>query len=79
MSKMPVTDSVPPAAESSDVEARRMREALEDVLVILGDPAGYCENDRTEIAQAVARIERALGRRPEPSWHALPSPVAGDR
>ena len=44
-------------------EVERLREALEGVLVMLGKPEGYCENDRTEVAHAVAEAERALGRR----------------
>ena len=79
MSKTPATDSTAPAAESANAEARRLRAALEDLLVILGDTVGYCEHDRTEIAQAVARIERALGRRVEPAWRPLNTPAAADR
>lgn len=52
-------------------ENARLRDALEDVLTILGNPAAYCEHDRTEVAQAVAEAERALGRRPEPAWRRL--------
>ncbi len=43
-------------------EIVRLREGLEGVLLILGNPAGYSENDRTEVAHAVAEAERALGR-----------------
>jgi hypothetical protein len=44
-------------------EVERLREALEGVLIILGNPEGYCERDQTEVAHAVAEAERALGRR----------------
>ena len=59
-----------PAAEAVAAagDAEKLREALEDVLTILGDPSGYCESDRTEVAQAVAHVERALGRRPQDRW-----------
>ena len=73
MNETLASDSTAAAAEAEASEARRLREALEDLLVILGDPAGYCEDDRTEVAQAVAKIERALGRRAEPVWRPLPS------
>jgi hypothetical protein len=42
-------------------ENARLREALDDVLVILGDPATYHEDDRTEVAHAVGRAKRGLG------------------
>lgn len=45
-------------------ENARLREALEDVLVILGDPATYHEDDRTEVAHAVGRAKRGLGLAP---------------
>jgi hypothetical protein len=57
-------------------ENQRLREGLEGVLTILGNPAGYCENDRVEVEQAIAEVERALGRRPEPQWRRLHPPQA---
>ena len=42
-----------------------LREALEDVLVILGNPATYHEDDRTEVTHAVGRVKRALGLAPK--------------
>ena len=52
-------------------ENQRLRDGLEGVLTIIGNPEGYCENDRLEVAQAVAEAERALGRRPPPVWRRL--------
>jgi len=59
--------SEPPSTCTSDEierlrgENARLRETLADVLVILGNPAGYCEHDRREVAEAVLEIQRALG------------------
>ena len=58
-----------PAHDQAEVgllraEVERLREALEGVRLILGNPEGYCEDDRTEVAHAVAEAERALGQRP---------------
>ncbi len=44
----------------------RLREILEDLLIILGHPAGYCEHDRREVAEAILEIRRALGDAPQP-------------
>ena len=44
-------------------ENERMREALEGVLTILGNPEGYCVDDRVEVAHAKAEAERGLGLR----------------
>lgn len=55
-------------AQQLRAENERLREALEGVLMILGNPNGYCSDDRTEVAQAVAEVERALGRRAQPDW-----------
>jgi hypothetical protein len=44
-------------------ENERLREALEGVLTILGNPDGYCLDDRTEVAHARAEAERGLERR----------------
>ena len=52
-------------------ENKRLREALEGVLIILGNPAGYCENDRSEVVDAIASVDRALGKRPERAWRRL--------
>lgn len=40
-----------------------VREALEGVLTILGNPDGYCADDRVEVAHAKAEAERGLGLR----------------
>ena len=58
-----VPGHVPGEVRQLRAEVERLREALEGILVILGKPEGYCENDRTEVAHAVAEAERALGRR----------------
>lgn len=55
-------------------ENQRLKDGLEGVLTILGDPQGYCENDRVEVEQAIEEVERALGRRPEPEWRRLHAP-----
>ncbi len=53
-------------------ESARLREALEDVLVILGDPATYHEDDRTEVVHAIGRVKRALGLAPEREHQPVP-------
>ena len=55
-------------------ENARLREALEDVLVILGDPVTYHEDDRTEVAHAVGRAKRSLGL--APPRRRVPVPLA---
>jgi hypothetical protein len=67
MSKAATDTPAAVSARAASDEARwlreenvRLREAIEDALIILGNPAGYCENDRTEVAHAVARIKRGL-------------------
>lgn len=71
----PRTHRTPDAAENEAQRLReenqRLRDGLEGVLTILGHPQGYCENDRLDVAQAVAEAERALGRRPAPMWRRL--------
>lgn len=75
-----------PETRKNEAEAQRLRDenlrlkdGLEGVLTILGNPEGYCEDDRVEVGQAVAEAERALGRRPDAQWrrldesHELPS------
>lgn len=57
-------------------ENQRMRDGLEGVLTILGNPAGYCDNDRGEVEQAIVEAERALGRRAAPQWRRLRAPEA---
>ena len=58
-----VGSAVGDEVERLRAENERMREALEGVLTILGNPAGYCEDDRTEVAHAKAEAERGLGLR----------------
>ena len=53
------------AGQAEEVERLRQenaqyRETLEDLLVILGDPEGYCADDRREVAEAVQEVRRAL-------------------
>ncbi len=67
MSKVAIDTPAPEAEPITHDEAQRLREenlrlreALDDALVILGNPAGYCEDDRTEVAHAVSRIRRGL-------------------
>jgi len=57
-------------------ENERLRQGLEGVLTTLGNPAGYCENDRVEVEQAIAEVERTLGRRPALQWRRLHAPKA---
>ena len=67
-----VMSTQPNTPTSDDVdrlrhENARLRETLEDLLVILGNPAGYCEHDRREVAEAVLQIQRALADAPQPT------------
>lgn len=52
----------------------KLREALEDVLVILGDPTTYHEDDRSEVVHAIGRVKRALGLAPEREHKPVPVP-----
>ena len=67
MTKVAIDTPASGAGPITQDEARRLREenlrlrkALDDALIILGNPAGYCDDDRTEVAHAVARIKRGL-------------------
>ena len=72
------TSKLPNAPTADELERLRhenahLREPLEDLLIILGNPAGYCEDDRREVAEAILEIHRALG---DASQSTTPAPAA---
>lgn len=55
-------DRPPSPSVSAATAIAYLRETLEGLQTILGDPAGYAAEDRDEIREALAEIDHALAR-----------------